>query len=133
MTNYFKAFPIGTIQKHDNEVTIEIKEEYEDALMGLDQFSHIIVFSWFHKNDTPEKRNILRVHPRGDRARPLKGVFATRSPVRPNLVAISICKVLSVERNVIHIDKIDCFNGTPVLDIKPCVSRNDFDSGIEVS
>jgi tRNA-Thr(GGU) m(6)t(6)A37 methyltransferase TsaA len=132
MTEHFHVFPIGTVKKHQDDVTIEIEEACEDALLGLDRFSHIIVFSWFHKNDTPEKRNTLRVHPRGDRARPLRGVFATRSPVRPNLIAMSTCKVLSVERNVIHIDGIDCFNGTPVIDIKPCVSRNDLDTDIEV-
>jgi len=133
MTECFKVFPIGTIKKHGDQVTIEILKAYEDALLGLDQFSHIIVFSWFHKNDTPEKRTILRVHPRGDRANPLRGVFATRSPVRPNLIAISICTLLSVDRNIIHIDKIDCFNGTPVIDIKPCVLRDDFDSDIAVA
>jgi tRNA-Thr(GGU) m(6)t(6)A37 methyltransferase TsaA len=133
MSDHFKIFPVGTIRKRDDKATIEIRKEYKAALLGLDKFSHIIVFSWLHKNDTPGKRNILRVHPRGDRAEPLRGVFATRSPVRPNLIAISTCRILSVEENIIHIDKIDAFNETPVIDIKPCMSRNDFDSDLEVS
>ena len=133
MTDHFKIFPIGTIRKRDDKATIEIKKKYEAALLGMDKFSHIIVLSWFHKNDTPEKRNILRVHPRGDRTKPLRGVFATRSPIRPNLIAIYTCRILSVEENIIHIDKIDAFNETPVIDIKPCMSRNDFDSDLEVS
>jgi tRNA (adenine37-N6)-methyltransferase len=59
------------------------------------------------------------VHPRGDPERPVRGVFATRSPVRPNLIALSSVKVLSVRDNVIEIDDIDALPDTPVLDLKP--------------
>ena len=125
MADYFQIFPIGVIRKQEETVSIEILEKYKDALLGLDQFSHIIVFFWFHKNDNPGQRNILQVHPRGNKANPLTGVFATRSPVRPNLIAISTCKILLIDGNTIHVDKIDVFDGTPVIDIKPCISRLD--------
>jgi len=115
----FEVYPLGHIHKENEHTTIKILEDYQDALLGLEGFSHIIVFSWFHENDTPEKRKTLRVHPRGDKTNPLTGVFATRSPARPNPIAISTCKILSIEKNKIHIDKIDSFNGTPVIDIKP--------------
>jgi tRNA (Thr-GGU) A37 N-methylase len=59
------------------------------------------------------------VHPRGDPDRPLRGVFATRSPFRPNLIAISEVRVLAVRDNIIEIDAIDAFADTPVLDLKP--------------
>ena len=123
--DFFKIFPVGIIKKKEEKITIEVYEEYRDALLGLEQFSHIIVLSWFHENDVPEKRAILRVHPRGDKALPLTGIFGTRSPVRPNLIALSTCEILSIVGNIIRVDKIDAFNGTPVIDIKPCLGKND--------
>jgi tRNA-Thr(GGU) m(6)t(6)A37 methyltransferase TsaA len=100
--------------------------------MGLDQNSHIIVFCWFQKSDTPEKRKTLQVHPRGNKANPLTGVFATRSPVRPNPISISACKILSIDGRLIHVDDIDAFDGTPVVDIKPYVPRLDAISGVKM-
>jgi len=118
MKDRFDIFPVGVIQKQDENVWIEIYEKYNEALLGLDKFSHITVCYWFHENDTPEKRNVMQVHPRKNKENPLSGVFATHSPLRPNLIAISICKILSIEGNTIHIDKIDAFDGSPVIDIK---------------
>lgn len=125
MEDSFQIFPVGMIKKRDKSVTIEIYHEYEDALLGLSQYSHILVFSWFHKSNTSEKRSTLRVHPRGNRANPLTGVFATRSPVRPNPISVYTCRILSIDGNVIHIEKIDALDGTPVIDIKPYVPRLD--------
>jgi tRNA-Thr(GGU) m(6)t(6)A37 methyltransferase TsaA len=125
MEEQFKIFPVGVVRKSDEGVTIEINPAYEDGLMGLDQNSHIIVFSWFHESDTPEKRKTLQVHPRRNKANPLTGVFATRSPVRPNPISIMACKILSIERRRVHVDAIDAFDGTPVIDIKPYVPRLD--------
>ena len=124
ITESFKIFPIGIIRKV-NGVTIEVYEKYTNALLGLDQFSHIIVLYWFHKSDTQAKRDILQVHPKGDLKRPLRGVFATRSPVRPNPIGMSVCKILSVEKNSIRIDALDAHDGTPVIDIKPYIPKND--------
>jgi tRNA (Thr-GGU) A37 N-methylase len=77
------------------------------------------VLDWFDRNDTPEQRSILKVHPRGNPANPLRGVFATRAPVRPNLIVLNRVRILSVKGNGIEIDGIDAFADTPVLDIKP--------------
>jgi tRNA (Thr-GGU) A37 N-methylase len=68
---------------------------------------------------------VLQVHPRGKKKNPLCGVFATRAPVRPNLIALSLCKVISVRENVIEIDQIDAFPNTPVLDLKPYIPSID--------
>jgi tRNA-Thr(GGU) m(6)t(6)A37 methyltransferase TsaA len=111
--------PIGWIRKTGGRTLIEIDRRYQPALMGVENLSSIWVLWWFDRNDSPEKRSILQVHPRGDPARPLRGVFATRSPFRPNLIALSQAKVLSVRDNVIEIDDIDAFADTPVLDLKP--------------
>lgn len=125
MAGYFQIHPVGTVKRQNEKHVIEILPQYVDALLGLDQFSHILVFCWLHQNDSPEKRSVLQVHPRGDRRNPLSGVFATRSPVRPNLIGLSTCKVLSIRGNIINLDSIDAFDGTPVIDIKPCMSRED--------
>lgn len=118
MTDGFYIFPVGVIIKQDEDTWIEIFERYTDALLGLDEFSHITVCYWFHENDNPHQRQILQVHPRKDENNPLRGVFATHSPVRPNLIAVSICQILSIHENTIQIDKIDAFDGSPVIDIK---------------
>ncbi|MCD6262089.1 MAG: tRNA (N6-threonylcarbamoyladenosine(37)-N6)-methyltransferase TrmO [Deltaproteobacteria bacterium] len=121
MGNKFEIYQIGTVEKQGGETIIKICKKYKEALLGLDGFSHMIVCYWFHKNDTPEQRRILQVYPKGHRYNPLTGVFATCSPVRPNLLAISICKILSIEDTTIRIDDIDALDQTPVIDIKPYV------------
>ena len=62
---------------------------------------------------------MLQVHPRGNKDNPLTGVFACRSPARPNLIGLTLCKVLSVKDNVVEVEKIDAFSDTPILDLKP--------------
>jgi tRNA-Thr(GGU) m(6)t(6)A37 methyltransferase TsaA len=114
----YTVFPIGWVRKTDGRTTIVVDKKYEAGLLGLDECSHVWVLYWFDRNDTPEKRSILQVHPRGDRSRPLRGVFATHSPVRPNLLAMSRCKIISLKDNVIEIGEIDAFPDTPVLDLK---------------
>jgi tRNA-Thr(GGU) m(6)t(6)A37 methyltransferase TsaA len=115
----YEVRPIGWIRKADGKTTIEVEAQYQPALLGVEDLDAIWVLYWFDRNDTPQKRTILQVHPRGDPENPLRGVFATRAPVRPNLIALSRCRVLSVNDNRIEIDDIDAFPNTPVLDIKP--------------
>ncbi|MBU1235561.1 MAG: SAM-dependent methyltransferase [Gammaproteobacteria bacterium] len=115
----FTMSPIGWVRKHDGKTFIVVEPRYQPALLGVADLSSLWVLYWFDRNDTPDRRAILQVHPRGDPARPLRGVFATRAPVRPNLIALSEVRVLSVRDNVIEIDDIDAFPDTPVLDLKP--------------
>ena len=117
----YEIHPIGTVEKGDKWTRIRIFDAYVDGLLGLQEWSHVNVFYWFDQNDQPQKRGILRVHPQGNMANPLTGVFACRAPVRPNLIALSVCKVLSVESNLVILDGIDAFAGTPVLDLKPFI------------
>ena len=125
MNDTYQVYPIGRVRKQAESITLEIKKEYTAALSGLDQFSHIYVFYWFHQNDSADKRKTLEVHPRGNRQNPLTGVFATHSPVRPNLVAMSLCKIISIDDNIIKIDKIDAFDNTPLIDIKCYIPASD--------
>ena len=127
MTDNFQIFPVGFIRKKNDTVFIEIDKKYTDAFLGLEQFSHINVLYWFHENDNPQSRNTLQVNPCRNKKNPLTGVFATRSPVRPNLIALTLCKIKSIDKNIITIEKTDAFDDTPVLDLKPYIPGYDGD------
>ena len=111
-------YPIGKVTKEKGRTFIVLDPKYAPGLMGLDRFSHVTVLYWFDRNDTPQKRAILQVHPRGNPKNPLRGVFATHSPVRPNLIGVSRCRIISVQENVIEVEGIDAFDGSPVIDLK---------------
>jgi tRNA-Thr(GGU) m(6)t(6)A37 methyltransferase TsaA len=115
----FTIFPIGCVEKGNKRTFIRLDAHYRNGLLGLDQWTHIWVLYWFDRNDTPARRATLQVHPRGNKQNPLTGVFATRSPARPNLIALSLCRLISVEGNQLEIESIDAFDQTPVIDIKP--------------
>jgi tRNA (adenine37-N6)-methyltransferase len=114
----YTIYPVGTVHRRGDDCWIEIFAPYQDAMLGLEGFSHITVLYWFSENDTPEKRAILQVHPRKDPASPLTGVFGTHSPTRPNLIGLTRCRILAIEKNLIRIDTIDALDGSPVIDIK---------------
>lgn len=115
----FSMSPVGWVRKADGKTFIEVDKRFQPALMGVEYLKSIWVLYWFDRNDTPEKRAVLQVHPRGNPDNPLRGVFATRSPLRPNLIALSEVQIVSVKGNVVEIDGIDAFADTPVLDLKP--------------
>ncbi|WP_417910790.1 tRNA (N6-threonylcarbamoyladenosine(37)-N6)-methyltransferase TrmO [Candidatus Electronema sp. PJ] len=94
--------------------TLEIFPTYQDGLLGIAAGDTILVLFWLHLAE----RSILQVYPRGDKARGLHGVFATRSPMRPNPIAVSELKVLAVQGNRVEVAGLDILDGTPVLDIK---------------
>ncbi|MBI4878808.1 MAG: tRNA (N6-threonylcarbamoyladenosine(37)-N6)-methyltransferase TrmO [Planctomycetes bacterium] len=126
----FSVHPIGKVVKgKSGPVRLEIDERYADGLLGLAEWSHVQVIYWFDQNDTPEQRAVLQVRPRGDASAPMTGVFACRSPVRPNLLALSTCRILSVEGRVVTVEDIDAFDSTPILDLKPYSPGPDGASG----
>jgi tRNA-Thr(GGU) m(6)t(6)A37 methyltransferase TsaA len=118
MKESFRIFPIGVVRKQNETVRIEIFDEFSDGLAGLEAFSHIHVLFWFNESDTPERRRVLQVHPRKDESIPLTGVFATHSPLRPNLIGLTLCRILAIEGNTIFVEDIDALDGSPVIDIK---------------
>jgi len=128
----FTLLPIGRVEVKGDAAAVRIFDAYAEGLLGLDQWSHVQVFYWFDKNDTPEHRRMLRVHPRGNRENPLTGVFACRSPFRPNLIALTVCRITAVEGSVVRLDKIDAFDGTPVLDLKPFTPADAPTQGVRV-
>ena len=132
MKDSFSLSPIGVVTRQDKNLWIDVFDDYSDGLLGLEGFTHINVLFWFHENDTPEKRAVLQVHPRRDEQNPLTGVFATHSPVRPNLIGLTRCKILSIEGNRIVIEDIDALDGTPVIDIKCYIPDAEGDFGVRV-
>lgn len=99
--------------------TLEIHPEYLDGLDGITAGQTIVVLFWLHKSD----RQTLKVYPRGDRSRGLRGVFSTRSPARPNPIAISELKVLAVHGNRLEVSGLDILDGTPIIDIKKKIEQ----------
>ena len=94
---------------------LEVNESVADALDGIARGDEIIVLTWLHR----ARRDVLKVHPRSDAQRPLTGVFATRSPDRPNPIGIHSVTVREVQDNRLRIGPIEVIDGTPVVDIKP--------------
>jgi tRNA-Thr(GGU) m(6)t(6)A37 methyltransferase TsaA len=88
---------------------------YADALDGLAAGDEVLVLTWLHL----ASRDVLRVHPRGDTARPLAGVFSTRSPDRPNPIGLHRVSVAAVEPGRLRVRGLEAVDGTPVLDVKP--------------
>jgi tRNA-Thr(GGU) m(6)t(6)A37 methyltransferase TsaA len=118
MQRSFSIDPIGVVRKTGGDTRIEVFDAYTDGLLGLGGFSHIYVFYWFDQNDIFEKRKTLQVHPRKDPRNPLTGVSATHSPLRPKLIALTRCKIVAISDNIIEVEDIDAYDGSPVIDIK---------------
>lgn len=91
-----------------------IDEAYRDAMLGLEPGQKIMVLYWMHLAG----RSVLRVHPRRDYSRPLKGVFSTRSPDRPNPIALDTVEIIAIDGTIIRVRGLDAVDGTPLLDIK---------------
>jgi tRNA-Thr(GGU) m(6)t(6)A37 methyltransferase TsaA len=89
-----------------------------DALDGIRAGEDVLVLTWLDR----ARRDVLRVHPRGDRSRPEQGVFATRSPDRPNPVGLHRVRVLAVDGLRVHVRDLEAVDGTPIVDIKPVLS-----------
>jgi tRNA-Thr(GGU) m(6)t(6)A37 methyltransferase TsaA len=94
---------------------VEIQPEFAAALLGIAVGDELIVITWLHQ----ARRETLQVHPRQDPSRPLSGVFATRSPDRPNPLGLHPVKVLEIAGNNLKVGPIEAIDGTPVADIKP--------------
>ncbi len=94
---------------------IVLDPEYREAARDLQAGDEMIVLTWLHAGS----REVQSVHPRGDASRPQMGVFATRSPDRPNPIGLHTVTIVAVEGDVVTVDNLEAIDGTPVLDIKP--------------
>jgi tRNA-Thr(GGU) m(6)t(6)A37 methyltransferase TsaA len=102
------------------EAWLEIEPTLGAGLIGVQVGDELIVLTWLHLAD----RSVLRVHPRGDQARPLTGVFATRSPDRPNPVGLHHVSVLEVADGRLRVAPLEAIDGTPIVDLKPALTSN---------
>ena len=97
---------------------IQVNSSAAECLRGLEIGDEIIVLTWFHKAD----RSVLQVHPRSDPRRPLTGVFATRSPDRPNPIGLHPVTVREISGSKLRVGPIEAIDGTPIVDIKPVLA-----------
>ena len=101
---------------------INIDSSLTEALDDLEKFSHIIILYWIHRSRRPAP---MKVHPRGNKDRALMGVFATRSPSRPNPIGKATVRLLERKGNILKVRGLDAIDGSPVLDIKPYIPGYD--------
>jgi tRNA-Thr(GGU) m(6)t(6)A37 methyltransferase TsaA len=100
---------------------LEIQPAFVRGLDRMKAGQEIVILTWLHE----AKRDVLLVHPRDDRSVPLTGVFATRSPDRPNPIGLHRVKLLSIEQGPrLHVEGLEAIDGTPIIDIKPVLERS---------
>ena len=93
---------------------LDIFPEYREGLEGIEAGQTIMVLFWLHESS----RDILKVHPRGNKENPKRGVFSTRSPVRPNPIGVSELEVLEIDETRLWVRGLDVVDTTPIIDIK---------------
>lgn len=100
---------------------LELDADIAEGLAGIEPDQELIVLTWLHE----ARRDVLRTHPRNDPSLPLSGVFATRSPDRPNPIGLHRVRVLDVRPGKLHVEPLEAIDGTPIVDIKPVLSVDD--------
>jgi tRNA-Thr(GGU) m(6)t(6)A37 methyltransferase TsaA len=103
------------------EAWLVFAEEVAAGLGGIRAGDELLVLTWLDR----ARRDVLRVHPRGDPARPVDGVFATRSPDRPNPIGLHRVTVVAVAGTRLRVRDLEALDGTPILDVKPPLGRID--------
>ena len=133
--NLYSIKPIGVIRSELTDLAaaprqgdegapdawLEIGAEVAEGLVGLAVGDELIVLTWLHR----AQRDVLMVHPRGDLTNPLTGVFATRSPHRPNPVGLHRVSVLEIAGQRLRVAPIEAIDGTPIVDMKPVLTPRD--------
>jgi L-fuculose-phosphate aldolase len=133
-TTTHEVFPIGWVRSSLKRRADAPKQGYEGApdariqveprfQPGLDRLApgqDLLILTWLHQS----RRDVLAVHPRRDLSQPLHGVFATRSPDRPNPIGVHRVRLLGIEAGgVLHVAPLEAIDGTPVVDIKPALEE----------
>jgi tRNA-Thr(GGU) m(6)t(6)A37 methyltransferase TsaA len=129
----FELTPIGRVESPLTDRDAAPKQGHEGApdawlvfepavlagLEGIRPGDRVIVLTWLDR----ARRDVLRVHPRGDVASPLQGVFNTRSPDRPNPIGLHPVEVVEVDGDRVRVRELEALDGTPVIDVKPALGR----------
>ena len=130
----FELTPVGRVESSLTELDLAPNQGDEgapsawlvfepdvlDALDGIRPGDEVVLLSWLDR----ARRDVLRVHPRGDVSRPRQGVFSTRSPVRPNPIGLHRVEVEAVDGNRIRVRNLEAIDGTPIVDVKPVLSSD---------
>lgn len=125
----FELRPIAVVQSALTDLASAPKQAHEgapqawlifdptvlDGLDGLRVGDRVVILTWLDRAD----RDVLEVHPRGDPANPIQGVFSTRSPARPNPIGLHDVQILEIDVPRIRVDALEALDGTPVVDVKP--------------
>lgn len=117
---------IGVVEKAGKqEAKIRIFPEFCAGLKGIEDFSHIIILYWIHLRDSEKERRTLLVFPRRHAVDVETGVFACRSPSRPNPIGLCVVELLKIEGCTLTVKGLDAFEDSPIIDIKPYLPRAD--------
>ncbi len=126
--------PIGHVRNGEHDVArqdwrgvrsrVELRPELALALLGLADYSHVVVIAWLHQ--IPEElRGRTQAYPSGDPRLPLQGALALRGGARPNPLSMTVCQLRRVEGATLEVEELDLIDGTPVLDVKPYIAHYD--------
>jgi len=132
--NPIELTPIGTVVNGEHDVArgdwsrqrseIHLREGFADRLIGLADYSHVIVIGWLH--DVPEElRDRATAYPAGDDRLPLQGALALRGGARPNPLSFTVCELRGIEGATLIVEGLDLIDGTPVVDVKPYIAFYD--------
>jgi len=120
-----QLYPIGLVKYYDkdtehpgNTVQLHIHDKFSEGLKGVENCEHLWILYWMHKL-SEEDREKLQAHPMGDVTKEKKGVFALRSPMRPNPIGLTRVKLVKRKDDILIVEGLDAFDESPVIDIKP--------------
>jgi len=117
---------IGIVEKSgEEEAEVRIFPEFCAGLKGIKDFSHLIILYWIHLRDNEDERRTLLVFPKRHEVNVETGVFASRSPSRPNPIGLCVVQLLKVEESILTVKDLDALEGSPIIDIKPYIPRAD--------
>lgn len=116
---------IGVVEDAGELSKVKIFPEFCAGLQHLNEFSHIIILYWLHLRDKENERRTLRVVPKRHPGAPQVGVFASRSPSRPNPIGLCVTELVKFEGCTLVLKDLDAFENSPIIDIKPYIPRAD--------
>jgi tRNA-Thr(GGU) m(6)t(6)A37 methyltransferase TsaA len=102
------------------EAWLVLDAEVLEGLEGIRPGDHVVVLTWLDR----ARRDVLRVHPRGDPSRPEQGVFNTRSPDRPNPIGLHVVEIVSIDGPKLRVRNLEALDGTPIVDVKSVLSAD---------
>ena len=120
------------VEEEGETSKVRIYPKYTAALQGIEGFSHVIILYWFHLRDNTKDRGTLKVVPKRHPGAPEVGVFACRSPTRPNPIGLCVTQLLQIENNVLIVKGLDALRDSPIIDIKPYSPRADMIANTKV-